>query len=108
VTQGFTHITNAFAFESRLSFDELCERANRGTPWTWRGSESDTYGDSLWASVDEHASLRISGTRPRWILEISVLPGAPPGRREELHDYFFTRWLPWLGVKGVTPTDPTR
>ena len=49
----------ALAFECALDFDALYDRLNEVGPWSWRGADSDTYGDYLISRPAEDVTLRL-------------------------------------------------
>lgn len=95
----------ALAFECALSFDALYDRLNELGPWTWRGTESDTYGDYLVTRPGEGVTIRIFDDKTRWVLQIAVRQGASLSR-DELDHAFAQRIFPAIGARNIHPTEP--
>ncbi|HEY0993210.1 MAG TPA: hypothetical protein VGD80_39425 [Kofleriaceae bacterium] len=95
---------DALAFECGLSFEALHDRLNELGPWTWRGTESDTYGDYLSSRPGEGVTIRIFDDKTRWVLQISVREHATVSR-DEIDREFAQRIFPAIGARNIQPTD---
>jgi len=94
----------ALAFECALDFDALYDRLNEVGPWSWRGTESDTYGDYLTARPAEDVTLRIFGEKPEWVIQVTLGPDAGLSR-DEVDDVLNGQIFPALGAQNIHPTD---
>jgi hypothetical protein len=101
-------MTTALAFDCPLTLDAMLARLNQLGPWTWRESDSDTYGESLWAVPGRRAWLSISPVDNHWVIEIRCRMKSEALPQAQLEREVTTRVLPALGARNVRPTEATR
>ena len=94
-----------FAFDHTVSFVELYDKLVELGPWTWRGTESDTYGDYLSTNPDRRSWIKIFDRRDHWVVQLGALEGSSV-TREQLERDLLDRILPAVGARNLRETEP--
>ena len=92
------------AFETSSSFADLYSKLNELGPWTWRGTESDTYGDYLSTNPDHRSWIKIFACEGHWVVQLNALDGST-FTREQLEREMLERVLPGIGARNVHQTE---
>jgi hypothetical protein len=93
--------TEAFAFTSDRTLDEMYDLLNSAAPPSWRGGDNEHWGEYLVTST-ELARLRIFRDGPRYVVDISRVEEAP-GALHQAVAMVQARVLPLVGAANVEP-----
>jgi hypothetical protein len=96
------------AFDSSLTLEAMLAKLSALGHWTWRMSDSDTYGESLWTVPGKWAKGRISAVDSHWVIEMWRDPASEELSIDQLRQDILTRVLPALRARNVRPGEATR
>jgi hypothetical protein len=94
-------MTIFLAFDCKISLEQLNQKLLALTPWQWRISDSDTYGEGLWVLPGPTAKINIAYDEGAWVIQARVRVPDETLSEPLLRADFENRILPALGAKNI-------